>query len=193
VALITILTAEPRKGKTQAALGLVGPRAVFFVPSALNANPLVNKIPWAYARDVVGVDVPKFQKKHPKARLVLEIGESQLLEHFKGPDWAGYTFVFDDFPQLLPLAEDGRNFLSFIAGIRHREGTVIVTTQRIAGVMPRISRVLADTIIQVGPLMAQDESDVLYVMGGSGAYRTKKEFYQAISTNPDYELFYVKS
>lgn len=192
MALICLLTAQPGKGKSQAALGLMGPKAVFFAPTPINANPKITAIPWAYVHDIGDKEMADIQKDHPRMRLILDVGEVGLLTRFMDDSWAGYTFVFDDYPQLFPFHSDGEKFGLFIVGIRHRQGRVIVTTQQIKGVMPRLARTVADEIIQVGPLVAEDEARLLYQMGGGATYRKFSQFYEAISTNPDYALFYVK-
>lgn len=194
MALIQILTAAPKAGKTQAALALAGARAVFFVPSPQNANPDFNALPWEYARNLKPAMVAGFQTKYPVSRLVLGPNEwSKVSPVFMADAWTGYTFIFDDFPVLFPYARDAGLFAEFAAGIRHRDGRIIVTTQRISGILPPLVRALSDEITQVGPLIARDEARNLYVMGGSATFATYEEFYQAISRNKKYSLFSVKS
>ena len=193
MALIHLLTAQPKAGKTEAALGLAGPRAIFFVPSPRNANPKFSAIPWAWCKDLGREKVAAFQKAHKRARLVLMPHESQLLTLFMGPEWEGYTFVFDDFPQLFPTGKAVNDFVMFACGVRHRDGEVIVCTQRIAGVLPPLVRALADQITQVGPLVSQEEAKTLYTMGASAQFPRLQDFYLVISKNPPYKQFPIKS
>lgn len=195
MALITLLTAEPGKGKTTVALDLTkGSRAVFFCPTPLNKNKGMTALPYLWGKDLKPEMVKQLQKQHPRFRVILGPDDGAVIDTFMAPEWEGYTFVFDDFPQLFPYAKDAKRFFGFfVAGVRHRDGAVIVTTQRIRGILPVISRVMADQIIQVGPLVAEDEAKALYTMGGGGKYPKFKDFYAAISTNPPYHQFHVKS
>lgn len=190
--LIHLLTAQPKAGKTQAALSLAGERVLIFVPSAQNANPKLTEIPYLRAEDFHNLDLEKFQEKHPKARVIIGIGRAELIQSFTGPEWEGYTFIFDDLPVLFPYQKDAKIFAEFSAGIRHRQGQVIVTTQYIRGVATPLMRAISDQITQVGPLIAEDEARILYQMGASAKYPTFKAFYKAVQNNPKYKLFPIK-
>jgi hypothetical protein len=125
-------------------------------------------------------------------RLVLRLGEAELLRRFE-TGWEGYTFVFDDVPALLPFRRDQQVFAEFAATIRHRGGSIIATTQYVRGVATPLFRALADRIDQVGPLVAEDEARILYLMGGSARFPNFKSFYSAIKNNPPYKLFPIKT
>lgn len=196
MALITVYTAEPGKGKTQAALTRIGrAKAVFFCPTPLDKNKLLNRLDFIYARELLLLkpdELASFQKRFPQFRCILGYDEAHLLQDFMGEEWAGYVFVLNDLPQLVPQQKDFQYVVQFIAGIRHRDCTVMITTQRVLGVTPPYVRVIADEILQVGPLVAQDEARTLYMMGGSSKYPLFKDFYAAISKNPPYSIFVVK-
>ncbi len=195
MALIHLLTAQPKAGKTQATLSLAGDRVVFFVPSQYNANPLFTALPWVQASKLKAAPrvLRLFQEKYPRFRAVLNPGESQLVtDLFMGPEWDGYTFVFDDFPVLFMTPSEANVVSRFAAGVRHRTGRIIITTFRVRGVLPSFMRNLSDEITQVGPLVAEDEAKTLYLMGGSARYRRFNDFYDAISTVPRYQQFPVK-
>lgn len=193
MSLISLLTAEPGKGKTTAALGMIRyPSAVFFVPTASNKNEGLAGLPWIFLKDIQPGHLRTLARQRQNFRVVLADTESARLEEFMGPEWAGWTFVFDDFPQLLYTKPSRTIFDHFAAGVRHREGQIIVTTQRILGVIPAFVRTVADEIYQVGPLLEITESRGLYYMGGSSQYPEFKAFYKAISSNPAYKLFPIK-
>lgn len=196
MALISVFTAEPGKGKTEAAVLRVGRnKAVFFCPTPTNKNKRLSAIPWAYASEVLALkedELAQFQKENPRVRLIFGPEEASMLRQFMGHEWDGYIFVLDDLPQLVPEPRYFSHVIAFIAGIRHRDGKAIITTQRVLGVTPTFVRTVADEIAQVGPLVAQDEARTLYMMGGSARYAHFRDFYKAISTNPPYTLFPIK-
>jgi hypothetical protein len=136
--------------------------------------------------------VPRLQARYPRVRLVLRIGEAELLRRFMA-GWEGYTFVFDDVPSLFPFRRDQQVFAEFASTIRHRGGAIIATTQYVRGVATPLFRALADRIDQVGPLIAEDEARILYLMGGSARFPNFKSFYSAIKNNPPYKLFPIKT
>lgn len=198
--LITLLTAAPNQGKTYTALELVGDRkCVFFVPSAWNKNEKFQEWQWATAEKFAEgqiwwkqtmLDLPPYNNH---IRLVMLPGQAEdVLPWFEDEKWAGWVFGFDDFPQLLPNSKDHTAFSSFVAGIRHRDGEIIVTTQRLHGQVPPLVRGMADTIIQLGPLYSTEESDILYRLS-DGMDRTSAEFYERISSTPRYGRFYVRN
>lgn len=196
MALISVFTAEPGKGKTQAAL-LRAPRdrVAVFCPTPRNKNAMLNALDWVYAREMPFDDedaLTRFQRENKRIRIVLGYQEGHLLDHFMGPQWDNWTFIFDDFPQLFITPEDKKAFVRFAAGVRHREGVIIITTQRVLGILDPYVRVVADELAQVGPLVAEDEARNLYVMGGSARYPKFRDFYTAISRNPAYKLFVIK-
>jgi|SRR5579872_6423750 len=193
VSLITLYTAEPGNGKTYAALvKLKASRAVVFVPTASNKNELLSKIPWVFLRDLTPKELERLRLGFKQFRVVISCEEAGQLAAFMSPQWEGWAFVLDDLPQLFYNKPAQAQVDRFAAGIRHRDGQLVITTQRILGFVPPFCRAVADEIFQVGPLIEQTEARCLYYMGGSSRYPVFKDFYKAIATNPQYGLFPIK-
>lgn len=193
MSLITLLTAPPENGKTTVALRRLKTRsAIFFVPTALNKNAGLAAIPWANFADLTAENLAALAEKGQAFRIVTTDADAPRLGEFIDPRWAGWAFVFDDLPQMFYTKQSLTHLARFVAGIRHRDGQIIITTQRIKGVIPPFIQINADEITQVGPLLPMEEARILYYMGGSSRYATFKEFYRAIVTNPQYNEFHIK-
>lgn len=193
MALISLLTAEPEQGKTTVAVNRLRIRqAVYFVPTPNNKNKLLAAIPWVYVAELSPERLDALNKAGRPFRVVISDKEAGRLADFMAPEWAGWAFVFDDYPQIFYTKPANTLFVSFVAGIRHREGQIIVTTQRVKGVMPRFVQIVADEIVQVGPLIDMEEARVLYGMGGGARYGNFKSFYAAIAHAPKYSEFIIK-
>ncbi len=192
-ALISLLTAEPYQGKTTVAVNrLRTAQAVYFVPTPNNKNALLSRIPWLYIAELTPERLAALAKRGQPFRVVMSDKDAGQLQAFMGPEWVGWAFVFDDYPQIFLTKPANVLVTSFVAGIRHRDGQIIVTTQRVKGTIPRFVQITADEIIQVGPLIDAEEARVLYGMGGGARYGNFKAFYQAISHAPKYSEFIIK-
>lgn len=196
--IVGILTGGLASGKTQTYLKLAGEKWLCFVPTPDNDNEDFAATPWADAKEFAqGLAAPREAlavANGGKLRLVMRLGESEeILKWFvdAGTSWEGWTFGFDDFPQLFVDVTDARNFAHFAAGIRHRHCKVLVTTQRIHGLVPPFVRIIADTVYQMGPMYAREEARALYQLN-TGRDRNFNEFYARITQNKDYEAFPVR-
>lgn len=191
--LVTLITAPPTQGKTECAVDLVGKdKCVAFVPAAANKNKKFAAWPWQWADHYASGPVSARQVLTPKVRLVLLPGQfPEILPWFMVDEWAGWTFMFDDLPQMVEGPTDLRAVKAFTAGIRHRDGSMIITSQRLQGEVPPFVRTCADTVYQIGPVYSREEAGVLYRLS-SGKDRTFNEFYDRISEVKRYERFPVR-
>ncbi len=193
MSLLTILTAEPNAGKTTVALALAGrSRAVWLVPTHINKNKGLKVIPWQFLNKVPNRLLLPTVKKFGQVRFVIDDENAELITQFMAPSFNGLTFIFDDMPAVFFSKRAQTIFAKFASGIRHREGRIIITTQRIKGVISPFARAMADEIIQVGPLVAEDEARALYTMGGGAKYAKFNDFYAEIRKNKKYHAFKIK-
>lgn len=195
--LVTIIVAAPGQGKTELFMKLAGEKCLCFVPTPAQANPKFAAWPWAEALEFAqGLPESRRQlaESYGKLRLVLKMDKAEeVLPWFvaAGEIWKGWTFGFDDFPQLFTDVPSARQFAAFSAGIRHRGCNIIVTTQRIHGLIPRFVRSCSDIVYQVGPVYAREDGKDLYELS-SGKDTNFDQFYSRISTTPKYGVFPVR-
>lgn len=191
--LIKVYAGGLGSGKTTAALGDASPRAVLFAPDARNANPQVRSLKWVPVDLLQPRHLPELRKKYKRFRVIFPPGTASRISDFTGEGWAGYTFIFDDFPKMFIDRAELRAFSAWCVDVRHRGCQVIITSQSIPGVLPPLVRnVLADTLVQVGPVYSREEAWHLFNLGGGAKHPNFKSFYQAISTNPKFHKFIVK-
>lgn len=193
MALLTILTAGFKAGKTQAAFELVkSSKAIWFVSSPANKQKDLVALPWKVLRDIEPDLVQKVCTEFRQLRFVVADRDAELLASFKSKFFAGYVFLFDDMPTLFYSAKAKKQLEVFFADVRQHDLRIIITTQRVQGILPPFSRLVADEVIQVGPLLDEEEARALFRMSGRVQYRTFTEFYDVISANPKYKRFQVK-
>lgn len=196
MAFLVIYTAGYKAGKTQAAVdSLRSGRALLLVPSHENKNADLMKIPWFGFRALVELE-DRLQTAtlqiHRQLRLVCADKDAELLPFLKSGDFAGYTIVFDDFPTLFYSAKSRRLVEAFLGDIRQKDLKVIITTQRIKGILPRFAQVVAEEIYQVGPLADKAEAQNLYDLGGAGKYEEVSDFRKALKALKQYQQLKVK-
>jgi len=191
--LITLITAAPTQGKTECAMELIGKdKCIAFVPAAANKNKKFAAWPWQWAEQYARGPAAPRQVLTDQVRLVLLPGQfPDVLPWFMNNEWQNWTFLFDDLPQMVDGQVDLRAFKAFIAGIRHRDGSIVVTSQRLQGEIPPFVRTCTDVIYQIGPIYSREEAGILYRLS-SGKDRTFNEFYERISNAKRYEKFPVR-
>jgi hypothetical protein len=191
--LITLVCAAPGAGKTELTMDLVGKaKCIAFVPSSKNKNKRFNVWSWQWAEKYAQGPAAVRQVLTDQVRLVMMPGQaSTVLPYFMTAEWEDWVFVFDDYPQIFVDWADHKAFVMFVAGIRHRDGSIIVTSQSLLGMVPKYVRTCSDVIVQVGPVWGREEARSLYELN-TGQFRNFNEFYKQISSSKRYEKFPVR-
>jgi len=194
MAFISIYSGGLASGKSHAARedAKSSPSLVLWiVPTSHNKNPDITAIPFMMGIPERLKFIQKELSTRKEMRLVYDRASGGVLLFDELLKLQNVTFIFDDFPALLPSKEEQDSFEAFLSTIRHQNSRVILTTQRVKGEVSPFVRSIMERLHQVSALNNTDEAMTLYRWTNTNTYGTFKEFNEAIKINPKYGLFPV--